>query len=483
MNKFNYALIEDDYTLVKALTWGNCRAHFKKAINAGDLDGRVIHVLIGLAEFLPILGQVASLIELAVMKIFSKDYSIPLPQDVRLLICSKLHPKDVIALGGTSKLWRIAVDTYCSRQITNIFGNEFSLEKDAVRVFADFWGPIKVESKKLSTLIPRKELILASEQMATVLNAIKSGTLKDLIRSIGALRDSTELTMLKCCLYADSCNIIRVNPLQLAVEIGDIEKVRLLIKCGTPIGAGYDGMIDVESGPLLEAVLRRQEAILRLLLMHGASFSIEHKTWDDREPLLHQMFKRVVLGENDSVILRCIALALRSWRDEKGSEAIQKDTYLAEFASLYCFSTSVYPVIQLLMSYGVSVTIDTTKLTFHSNIDFAIAKGRIGFLEYLRRPGCLNFQEYRNKDGFSLADIAARYGQFELEFYLIKQKQVPYCKREEALEVLKKDVSESLGEMHNADFNTLLYIGGARGQTCTLERFKKIAQHYRIDGV
>ncbi len=60
MDKFNYTIKE--YSLPKALLWGNCVSHWNEA-ETGNLKGRKVHRLIAIIEAVPLLGQLASLIE------------------------------------------------------------------------------------------------------------------------------------------------------------------------------------------------------------------------------------------------------------------------------------------------------------------------------------------------------------------------------------------------------------------------------------
>lgn len=58
-----YSLNREDYSLKNALFWGNCNKHFKKA-SEGRLGNRIIHLLIGIAELIPIISQIASVFEM-----------------------------------------------------------------------------------------------------------------------------------------------------------------------------------------------------------------------------------------------------------------------------------------------------------------------------------------------------------------------------------------------------------------------------------
>jgi WD40 repeat protein len=62
----NYAL--ENYDLKKALLWGNSIEHFKKAVTSTERTKRFIHIAIGVAEFFPLIGQIASLFEYAIVQ-------------------------------------------------------------------------------------------------------------------------------------------------------------------------------------------------------------------------------------------------------------------------------------------------------------------------------------------------------------------------------------------------------------------------------
>lgn len=67
MSYLNYALPATDYTLKNALLWGNFSLHCQKACH-GTWGKRVVHVIICVAEFLPVVSQIASLFEMIIAK-------------------------------------------------------------------------------------------------------------------------------------------------------------------------------------------------------------------------------------------------------------------------------------------------------------------------------------------------------------------------------------------------------------------------------
>lgn len=65
-----YSLDSNHYSIKNALLWGNFKNHAKKS-RQGTWHSRAVHGMIATAEFLPVIGQTASLIEFAVFKIFA----------------------------------------------------------------------------------------------------------------------------------------------------------------------------------------------------------------------------------------------------------------------------------------------------------------------------------------------------------------------------------------------------------------------------
>jgi len=62
-----YTLDPSTYTLYNALLWGNFRAHCDKICKV-KWGGRVVHVICAALEFLPVISQIISLFEMAVMR-------------------------------------------------------------------------------------------------------------------------------------------------------------------------------------------------------------------------------------------------------------------------------------------------------------------------------------------------------------------------------------------------------------------------------
>lgn len=93
---FNYALDCNDYSVARALLWGNSIRHLKK-VDDGSLGHRVVHALIGVVELIPIIGQIASLFEMIIVS-GSASRSAETPPIVQQPVDSK--PSESAALVG-----------------------------------------------------------------------------------------------------------------------------------------------------------------------------------------------------------------------------------------------------------------------------------------------------------------------------------------------------------------------------------------------
>jgi hypothetical protein len=70
MTDFTYSLDKASYTWQNALSWVYFMEHCKKA-GEGSLGNRIVHILIAIAELLPIIGQIASIFEKLIINNFS----------------------------------------------------------------------------------------------------------------------------------------------------------------------------------------------------------------------------------------------------------------------------------------------------------------------------------------------------------------------------------------------------------------------------
>ena len=72
---FGFFLKQPDYTTGKALTWGNFLGHCHKARSTPDLSLKVAHVAMAALEFIPVVSQVVSLIEMTSFHYFGPSFT------------------------------------------------------------------------------------------------------------------------------------------------------------------------------------------------------------------------------------------------------------------------------------------------------------------------------------------------------------------------------------------------------------------------
>lgn len=73
MGSLPYTLNNDNYTFCNTLTWGLCSGHYQKGTTESNWGDRLVHVLIAAAETIPLIGQIASLIEYIIVTCFSSS--------------------------------------------------------------------------------------------------------------------------------------------------------------------------------------------------------------------------------------------------------------------------------------------------------------------------------------------------------------------------------------------------------------------------
>ena len=412
------------------------------------------------------------------------DRTVQLPKDVKKLMMSWLTDLgDLIALGGTKKAWREVVNEVCRMKIEQFFGADFIGSEEPITVAARLWARFKPKTFKLSNVMPLQWNAPISPEMQDVLKAVEKGTMEELRQAIKALKDPSELTELK---FGVGVYRYPENLLRLAVNSGQIEKLRLLIESGTPIGIGEDGMIPSYNGPLLEAATRGQTAMVKLLLENGASFGVKENGRIGRDqmpagyipvPLLYRMFE-IIESSNTFYTFETVCLAMRSWTGEMGGESIREDKRLAELAGKFCLNEGHYSLIaNLLMSYGVKPVVVERDL--HYWVKSIIARGDKMHLDHLIKIGLCKFDMVLDNE-WSFADCAAMYGQFKLENYFVEEKKVVRKKRNQALERLEELVSSAIYNAAN-DMNEDFYIGaGHLVQQCTWARLLEVVAHYKL---
>lgn len=73
----NYLLLNKDYTIYNALTWGNCLNHARRAWTpAASCCQRIFHVTIAAIELIPIVSQITSLFEMIIASLFKRSITV-----------------------------------------------------------------------------------------------------------------------------------------------------------------------------------------------------------------------------------------------------------------------------------------------------------------------------------------------------------------------------------------------------------------------
>jgi hypothetical protein len=269
----------------------------------------------------------------------------------------------LIALGGTDKAWRAAVNDVLRKRIEMIFGNSFIGERNPVTVAAQLWAPLRPRTTQLSHVLLQQNNNPISDEMKKVLSAVSSGRIEELKLAIQALNDPSELTERKFGATEPSRSdrdgiASPQNLLSLAAWGRVIGKVQALIAGLNPIGVGIGGMFTISDTPVLIAARNGYDDILRLLLESGASFSVKVNECEDRpyyvpSEQLYLMFESMRDSKISEGQMLCATLAMRSWRHEKGFESIQEDRRLQKIAREYSSRAGDIRIIQLLKAYGV----------------------------------------------------------------------------------------------------------------------------------
>jgi rhodanese-related sulfurtransferase len=150
--KFNYALNYTEYSVRNALLWGNCYKHFQQA-GEGRLGSRIIHVLIGIAEISPVIGQISSIFEMLIVTRFN-DY-----QDVS----TDQRPRKIVSTGNAT------ASEFVSCVNKKLFTGISKLTEQEVQEFLDRGGELNTVSDDEMSKKPIP--IHADEQVITGCNS------------------------------------------------------------------------------------------------------------------------------------------------------------------------------------------------------------------------------------------------------------------------------------------------------------------------
>lgn len=139
----NYLLQNRDYTVYNALTWGNFSGHYRRARAAESLLQRIFHGAAALVELVPIVSQIVSLSEMAIVSWFRPSTPIRrqirhievqeliLPHQARAIV-PLVHPSDV-------------VDIALPPQVENLDEALFPLHRQIESQYSALPWPVKMQ--------------------------------------------------------------------------------------------------------------------------------------------------------------------------------------------------------------------------------------------------------------------------------------------------------------------------------------------------
>jgi len=140
----NILICRSDYSVLNALNWGNCRRHWNRALSPEiPRIQRVVHGLIALIQSLPIIGQLASLAEYAIVMIVSgpnKSASRNRPnfsEIDRLLFERNVHQEKFPHLqmcdcSNTTQQTRQSLEDLTIQRIQQVFGHDLKMQLTVV---------------------------------------------------------------------------------------------------------------------------------------------------------------------------------------------------------------------------------------------------------------------------------------------------------------------------------------------------------------
>lgn len=165
MTNFNYALPNDDYSWKNALLWGNFNGHLQKAME-GTLGDRIIHVLIAAIEFLPIIGQIASIFEKIIVSSFSNFE--------KSEVSSNLSEENATVLSDKQKNVDELTDEKEKNSIVNLQGKLFEIEEKKRKLTEEY----KIDSNQKEIMTKYQEAKNTYERFVEDGNSLKVQTAK-----------------------------------------------------------------------------------------------------------------------------------------------------------------------------------------------------------------------------------------------------------------------------------------------------------------
>jgi hypothetical protein len=152
---FNYSLNHDDYSVRNALTWGNFSGkHFQKA-GESRFGSRIIHILIGIVELIPVVGQISSIFEMIIVTQFGSPLHVS--TNSSKFDCTQT-PQVIASMGNATAL------EFISCVNPTLFTALTPLTEQEVQAFLNRGGALNIVSedkmsKKPITIYSREQVI------------------------------------------------------------------------------------------------------------------------------------------------------------------------------------------------------------------------------------------------------------------------------------------------------------------------------------
>lgn len=142
----NYLLSDRDYSIYNALNWGNCLNHARLAwTTETPYTQRFFHGAVAVVEMLPIVGQVASLFEMAIASILKPSYADLTKRKIRQITAEVLNPvqnAQPIVLHNPSS---DEVDIELSSNICDLRNEIFPLHRQIERIYGSLPWPETIQ--------------------------------------------------------------------------------------------------------------------------------------------------------------------------------------------------------------------------------------------------------------------------------------------------------------------------------------------------
>lgn len=425
-----------------------------------------------------------------------EDHTAKLPRDLKRFIASWLsNPIDLISLGNVNKEWRIGVSDICKGRIQALFRKKTNWKSTPFKVAELFWGPFKPLSNQLKPKYHKAN----PDKINFPIGCEELFECLDDLEDVDQVRNAIETLKNEHGVTIKSFPLLGSCLLDNAAREGCLKSVRFLIEQGvTHFEVSKKGAVDADDHFLINAVINGHPRTLRILLEHGASFNVDvcssivlesdkdveeklnvwRSLWipGEKTKAFYEMFKLVFLRTANKRILLCVASAMRSWRHEVGIKAMCNDKLLSRIAGKFTLFDPHSCITKLFLTYGIVPVFEDSDCL--KAITTSVINGSRGNLVLYSTQGLLDHQGFRTENGFTLADLALSYGQFELESFFVKEKGVPYNHSDQARELLARRVCKAF-KIVAEESNSLRFQFETRHYDLT--RLILIIDHYNIE--